>query len=103
MQPWDGLPGSTGRPINYGDTLICWGLGLGVGVIRARSVRGAGAAQQNQGDLGKPEREGETPVSLRGGQPQPPAHPWARSGLAAEILAMPAVVLHPLGSAASRI
>lgn len=62
MQPWDGLPGSTARFINYGDTLICWGLGLGVGVIRALSVRGA--AQQNQGDLGKPEREGKTPVSL---------------------------------------
>lgn len=95
MQPWDGLPGTTGRPINYCDSPIClltggWSCAEGRGcdntAARARAsgachelkgMRGKQSMREKPRTLGVPTLEGMGPPTLEGTGPAaaPRCHP----------------------------
>lgn len=87
MQPWDGLPGTTGRPINYCDSPIClltggWSCAEGRGCDNtAARARASGACHELKGMRGKqsmrekPRTLGVPTLEGTGPAPAPRCHP----------------------------
>lgn len=87
MRPWDGLPGTTGRPINYCDSPIClltggWSCAEGRGCDNtAARARASGACHELKGMQGKqsmrekPRTLGVPTLEGTGPAPAPQCHP----------------------------